>query len=154
DERLLRSLADLAAAGWRLWKAHVAADLAAQRKDGDLSREAAALDETHRELTATLEHMSDGFVTFDRQWRYISVNPAGARIIGRTAAALLGCDVRAILAEEGEVLRHFERCLQQNAPLRFDHRSTRTGRWYESRCHPSPVGLSVFFSDVTDRKAA
>ena len=42
----------------------------------------------HRRTTAILESVSDGFNTYDREWRCTYVNPAGAKMFGKTVEEL------------------------------------------------------------------
>src|ERR1022692_1591728 len=51
------------------------------------------LREAHRQTTAILERISDGFTAFDREWRRTYVNAAGAKLLGRTSDELLGTNL-------------------------------------------------------------
>jgi PAS domain-containing protein len=83
-----------------------------------------------------LESITDGFVAFDKEWRYTYVNSNAARILHTPKEELIG--------KVGiEVFPHFEEYYPE--PLNI---------WYECHCYPSKDGLTVFFSDITQRKKA
>ncbi|MGA3024726.1 MAG: PAS domain S-box protein [Bryobacteraceae bacterium] len=113
------------------------------------------LAETQSRTNAILEGISDGFNTFDRQWRYTYVNAAGARLAGRTREELLGRNV-------WEVWPHvwdspfgvaYRRTVEENVPLVVEaFYPEPLNAWFEVRCYPSPEGLSLFFTDTTERK--
>jgi K+-sensing histidine kinase KdpD len=48
-----------------------------------LKRSQQRLAEAHRRISAVLESISDGFNTFDHEWRYTYVNAAAARMVGK-----------------------------------------------------------------------
>jgi PAS domain S-box-containing protein len=119
-------------------------DITAQKQAGEQLREA------HRRITSLLETISDGFHTFDREWRYTYVNPATVRMLHKSREELLGSNV-------WEVWPHlagsafgaaYRRAVAENVypePL---------NAWREVRCYPSPEGLAVFLTDTTERKQA
>jgi PAS domain S-box-containing protein len=110
----------------------------------------------HRTLKDTLENMSDGFVAFDRDWRFLYLNPAAADIMGATSGALLGRVVWEAFpdAVRTPVYEQLRRCMEHNVPATFHDRSELSGRWYEHRCHPTPYGLALYFDDVTEQHAS
>ena len=103
-----------------------------------------------------LESMTDAFLSLDRQWRIVYVNRRACELVRRDARDLVG----RVLWDEfpGVGARPFraayERAMRDQAPFTLEEYSTSYGRWFENRLHPSPDGLNVFFSDVTDRKLA
>jgi PAS domain S-box-containing protein len=52
----------------------------------------------------------------------------------------------------GAVSDQLQRALAERRATRFEALQLATGRWYESRVYPSDEGLSVFFTDITERK--
>ena len=117
----------------------------------------AALRAAHAKTNAILEKMSDGFVTFDRNWRYTHVNPAAARMFHITPEQLLGKTLWELwpTTYDHPVGVHFRRSLQENIPLQFESFYPEPlDRWFECRCHPISEGLATFFSDITERKRA
>jgi PAS domain S-box-containing protein len=107
-----------------------------------------------REHEAVLDRMGDGFVILDRDWRYTYVNRAGAALIGRSAAEILGKSIHEIFpgAAETAVFAALERSMREQAPSEIEECFEPLDRWFALRIHPAPDGLSILYQDVTGRK--
>lgn len=107
-------------------------------------------------LAEILERVADGFVALDREWNYTYVNAAAAEILGRPARELVGRHVWTVFPEVvgGPFQRAFERAIAEQQPLSLEAAVEAWGRWFESRVYPSPEGLSIFFTDITELKRA
>ena len=97
----------------------------------------------------------DGFIAFDREWRYTYVNPAAVAMMGKTHQALIGKTLwevwpQASASDFGAV---FRRAVAENVPLQVEaFYPEPLNAWFEVRCYPSPEGLSLFFTDTTARR--
>ena len=109
------------------------------------------------QLAGVLERVSDGFVALDRDWRYTYVNTRGARLLGREAPAdLIG---RHIWTEYPEGVgqpfhRAYEEAARTQKVVVIEECYEPWGLWFENRIYPSPDGLSIYFSEITERKRA
>jgi PAS domain S-box-containing protein len=115
------------------------------------------LQEAHRRLTALLETISDGFNTFDREWRYTYVNPASARMLHMSPEEMLGKNLWEVRphAADSQFGAAYRRAMAENVPVRIEaFYPEPLNAWFEVRCYPSPAGLSIFFTDITKRKQA
>ena len=103
-----------------------------------------------------LESMTDAFVALDREWRYVYVNRRAGEMFDRDPAYLIGRHIWTEFPEGVGQPFHlaYERAMREQVPLTFEEYYAPYGRWFENRLHPSPDGLTIFFSDVTDRKLA
>jgi len=114
-----------------------------------------ALREANRKLTTTLESVTDGFVTLDREWRHTHVSQTAARLLHRSREELLG-RVAWEVFPEAVTLRFFAECnraVADNVAVHFEEfYPDPLNTWYECHCYPSAEGLSVFFTDVTARR--
>jgi PAS domain S-box-containing protein len=113
--------------------------------------------EAHRRTTTLVESISDGFNTFDREWRYTYVNPAAARMVGRTPEELLGKNLWELWphAADSPFGAAYRRAVAENVPVRVEaFYPEPLNAWFEVRCYPSPEGLSLFFTNTTERKRA
>ena len=113
------------------------------------------LREAHRETTAILERISDGFTAFDREWRRTYVNSAGAKLLGRTSDELLGTNLWEFWPglEDSAFGAAFRRAQAENVPVQVEaFFEDPLNAWLEVRCYPSPDGLTLFFTDTTERK--
>lgn len=103
-----------------------------------------------------LERISDGLVTLDREWRYTYVNAKAGELVRRDPGQLIG---RRIWTEfphnVGRRLQQAcERAMASQEVVRFEAYSPTYERWFEYRIFPSPDGLTIYFSDVTERRQA
>jgi PAS domain S-box-containing protein len=121
-----------------------------RRKEAD-----AQLVEAHRKTSAILKSISDGFNTFDRDWRYTYVNAAGAKLVHKSPEELLGKILWDVWPEAARLPfgQAFCRCMEENVPTQVEaFYPEPLNAWFEVRCYPSKDGLSLFFNDVTGRK--
>jgi len=104
-------------------------------------------------LAAMLGSITDGFVAFGEDWRYVYVNAEGARMLGRTEQDLLGASLWAQFPElagttiEDALRRAMEARESASAEEYFEPLDT----WFEMRAYPWQEGIAVFFRDVTER---
>lgn len=108
-------------------------------------------------LKSMLESISDGFNSFDRDFRYTYVNPAAAKTLHTTPEQLLGACLwdKWPMAEDSIFGREFRRSLAEGVPIQFEgYYPEPLNTWFDIRCYPSDEGLSVFFSDITEHKRA
>ena len=115
------------------------------------------LKQAHQRLVDTLESMTDGFVSLDRNWRYTYVNGAAAALMGKSGAELLGQECWQVFpgSETSLAYRELRRAMRDNCFLEFeDYRGEPLNRWYANRCYPSADGLTIYFTDVTRQKWA
>ena len=112
------------------------------------------------EQGAILGRMTDAFFAVDTEWRFTYVNERGREIlceaIGEelTREQLLG---RRFWDELPSVVdtrfdEAYHRAMEQQEPVALEEYYEPTDTWFEVRAYPSPTGLSVYFTDVTDRK--
>jgi len=105
-------------------------------------------------LESTLERIDDGFFALDDDWRFTYVNDKAALLLDRPADELVGVNVWDEFPDAvGEAYEErYRRAVETQEPVSFVDRYEPLDLWTEVTAYPSPDGLSVFFSDVTDRK--
>ena len=131
----------------------VAASLLAER----LKRSHEQLAEAHHRTTTLLASLSDGFNAFDRDWRYTYVNAAAARMVGKPPEELLGKNFWEVWAhaENSPFGVAYRRAVAENIPVQVEaFYPEPLNAWFDVRCYPSGEGLSLFFTDTTERKRA
>jgi PAS domain S-box-containing protein len=136
------------------------------RMAADLERQVAGLqaatEEARRErerVDRILASITDGFIAVDRDWRFVYVNRRAAEVIaqmGRPAEGLLGRVLWDEFPElrESPVGEEYRRAMRDRVTTQFQFRGPTLGRWYEVRVYPAAEGLSIYFTDVTDRRRA
>jgi PAS domain S-box-containing protein len=123
-------------------------DISEQRHAEEALR---ASEQRYREL---LQSISSGFVRLDREWRYAYVNQAAARMSGNTPEELLGRNVWEVWPElAGSPFgAAYRRAVAENTQLRVEDFFPSLNAWFEVSCHPSPEGLTLLFTDITQRR--
>ncbi|UJR84655.1 ATP-binding protein [Sandaracinus amylolyticus] len=103
-------------------------------------------------LAVVLDHVSDGFAVFDREWRYVFLNRAAERFYGRPRGEMLGRVLwelfpRALGTELERSMREVERT---RTAAELEIVSPQFGRWMQYRLVPYEDGLAFFFRDVDE----
>jgi PAS domain S-box-containing protein len=113
-----------------------------------------ARDTLNRRMMDLLDTMSDGFVSVDRDWRYRYVNRRAGEIVGRAASELVGTHVwTEFPASVGRPIHvACERVMKEGVMLSLEEYYPPWDRWFENRIYPTQDGISIFFTDVSERK--
>ncbi|MCE7858351.1 MAG: PAS domain S-box protein [Chloroflexi bacterium CFX2] len=103
-----------------------------------------------------LESVSDGIVAFDAQMNYIYVNARGGEMLGRKPDDLIGKNYWAEYPEaKGTPFAEaYSKALATQQPIIFEDHYKPWDRWFENRIYPSKDGLTVLFTEITNRKKA
>jgi diguanylate cyclase (GGDEF)-like protein/PAS domain S-box-containing protein len=106
-----------------------------------------------------LDTIADAFYSLDEELRFVYMNKEAERQLGKQNAELQG----KLLWDEFPMLEntlngsYFREALTNNITMTFEeyipatHKSSE--KWLETHIYPTKEGLSVYFQDVTDRKA-
>ena len=112
-----------------------------------------ALQDSRAELAATLDAITDGFYTLDHDWRVTYLNDKAAAIFpgGKDA---LGANFFELFPEAAgtkfetskrQAMEHGEVCSYESYYPPFE-------AWFEERDYPRADGITVLFTDITERK--
>lgn len=100
----------------------------------------------------TVESITDGFFTLDREFRFTYLNQKAAEILGGTAEDYLGeviwggtCSV----GFDSPFARQYRKAAESQEKLHFEEFLEPANQWLEVHVYPSSEGLTVYFSDVT-----
>jgi PAS domain S-box-containing protein len=112
--------------------------------------------EAQERIVGIWESITDGFIAFDRDWRYIYIN-AAAESIGLRRSELLGRTIWEafpdLLGTEFET--QFRRAAAERTPMEFEYCHPAWGRWFNSKVFPAADGgVTVYLRDVTERMLA
>jgi PAS domain S-box-containing protein len=104
-----------------------------------------------------LESMSAAFYAVDRDWRFTYVNAEAERLLGLAREELLGGNLWTLFpaAVGSDFETNFRAAVETGRTVTFEaYYPPPLDGWYELRVWPSPDGLSVYFLDITARRAA
>jgi PAS domain S-box-containing protein len=107
-----------------------------------------------------LERIDDAFFAVDEEWHIQYVNDAGGDVLRQAMGAdydndqLIGKHLWAEIpdAVETTFYEEYHRALNEQVSVTFEEQYEPLGVWFEVRAYPDEQGLSVFFTDITERK--
>ncbi|WP_345771332.1 SpoIIE family protein phosphatase [Geodermatophilus normandii] len=108
-------------------------------------------------VSRVLETMRSAFFALDREWRFTYVNAEAERVLHRGRDELLGGDIWELFpaAAGSDFEVNYRAVMERGEERVFEaHYPPPLDAWYEVRAWPGPDGLSVYFLDVTERRAA
>ncbi|ARA93966.1 hypothetical protein AWN76_012915 [Rhodothermaceae bacterium RA] len=121
----------------------------------DLRKAHAALQASNQRIERILESITDGFFALDRSWRFTYVNPQAERILGFSREDLLERPVQDVFI--GRVGEHIlEQCwnaARHGRAGQLDVYYPPLERWFSVSIYPYGEGVSVYLSDISERKA-
>jgi diguanylate cyclase (GGDEF)-like protein len=102
-----------------------------------------------------LDHITDGVMSLDREWKFRNINRTAARLLKRRPADLLGHE---IWAEYADIIgSSYETAYRQAAETGMPSSATDfyapLGAWFEVRAFPGEDGVTVLVRDVTEARA-
>jgi PAS domain S-box-containing protein len=117
-----------------------------------------ALRQANARMQGMLESLTDGFCAVDRDWRITYINGRALDLLaplGKTRAGLLGRSVWDEFEELGRSSLGAEcrRAMETQHAISREFFYAPLDIWLDLRAHPSPDGLTIFFQDITCRKA-
>jgi PAS domain S-box-containing protein len=115
-----------------------------------------AAEAAQQRIADTLESITDGFFSLDRQRRFTYVNRHAEAIVGRPRGELLGRTLQEEFPDAAGSRFEAElgAVLERETPSSVEEYFAARGAWLEFRIFPSPEGASVYMRDVSDRKRA
>jgi len=101
-----------------------------------------------------IERVTDAFVSLNDVWQFTYVNAKAGEIFGRPPEELLGKHLWSEFPQRvGQTSRHAcYQALADQVPAFVEEFHPSSNRWYEYRIYPSKDGLSIFFTDITERR--
>jgi PAS domain S-box-containing protein len=111
--------------------------------------------EARREQAAMFDRVSDAFFALDREWCFTYLNAQAERVLDRAADELVGQSIWEAFpgAVDSTFEAEYERAMERQETVSFEEYYPPLDAWFEVRAYPSRTGLSVYFRDVSERKA-
>ncbi len=108
-----------------------------------------------KQLNNIMEHISDGVVALDGDWRYTYVNARAARMLQKESAQdLIGKHIWTEYPEGvGQPFHQaYLKAYQTQQVIVFEEYYPPWDQWFENRIYPSEDGLTIYFTDITERQ--
>jgi PAS domain S-box-containing protein len=114
----------------------------------------AEAEEARTRLAEVLESIGEGFISLDRESRFLYVNRAFAHLARRSAGELLGKRIRDVFPDlaGAAVEREFNRAMKEMQPLRFEFFYQSLEIWLDLHACPRASGLTVFIQDISEKR--
>lgn len=116
-----------------------------------------ALRQAKTKAEEVLTSIADGFYALDGEWRFTYINLRAQDILGKTPGEVMGRQFFDVFPQVRgtEVDEIYGRVMATRQPADFDYISPILKRWTSFRVYPTgDGGISVYFRDISDRKAA
>jgi PAS domain S-box-containing protein len=115
-----------------------------------------SLRESNQLITTILESMTDAFYALDRNWNFTYVNQEAGRKLNKSKEELIGKNIWSEFASliDTELYIQYHRAFNEQVTTRFEYYYSLLASWFEISVYPSKQALSVYFSDITERKLA
>ena len=104
-----------------------------------------------------LEAMPTAFFALNRDWRFTYVNPVAQRLLGGVSTDPVGHVIWELFPDAvgTDFEASYRRAAETHEPVSFEaYYPPPLDDWFEIRAWPTPDGLSVYFLDITERRAA
>ncbi len=104
--------------------------------------------------TEIVESISDGFFALNSDWRFTYINRHSAQSVGFEPHELLGKNIWEQLPDlsGGKMESSFRKAMVEKVPVHLELEGKTSGRTYNQNIYPSADGITVYWTDVTDRK--
>ena len=122
----------------------------------DISDRKEAAEETRRlaeRLTATLDSITDAFLTMDLDWRFTFMNDEAERLLGSREKLIGQVAWTAFPEAVGSTFQlEYARAMAEKRTVTFEEYFAPLGIWVSIRAYPSEQGIAVYFRDITENK--
>nr|WP_171017289.1 ATP-binding protein [Maribacter sp. ACAM166] len=102
----------------------------------------------------TLTSISDGIVTLDKNWRYTYVKKKAAEFLDRTPDNLIGANIWTEFPDEvgGSFYCAYYKAFKTQETQILQEYYAPTDKYFENRIFPTVDGLTIYLTDITDKK--
>ncbi len=120
----------------------------------DRKRDEIVLKTLNRRIFNILESISDAFFTVDLNWQFTYINQQAEKFLCQPRSELLGKNLWEVFPEAvgTRIWSQYQTALAEQIPIAFEEFYLPLKRWFSIHAYPSADGLSVYFTDLTERK--
>ncbi|QHG18881.1 ATP-binding protein [Nostoc sp. ATCC 53789] len=107
-------------------------------------------------LETVLAGIQDQFFVLDREWNYTFVNDRVAEVMGIQKEELLDRMIWEVFPDmaKSEFYTQVHWAMAEQTVVQFEYFYPAWQRWFENRVYPFGDGVSIFVTDISDRKQA
>ncbi|WP_452227500.1 PAS domain S-box protein [Lacinutrix cladophorae] len=102
----------------------------------------------------SINNISDGFISLDKNLCYTFVNKKAGEILGRIPSDLIGKYIWEEFPESENLPFYlaYNKAMKTQETQVFQDYYEPLDMWFESRIYPSSNGLTIYFTDITEKK--
>jgi len=110
------------------------------------------INDAYIEKNTILESITDGFFTFDRQYRVTYINKSAEKQLRIQRNQIVGKKLNEVFESFDTTIskQEYDRALQTNEAVHFEEFFGPLETLFEVSAYPSELGLSVYFKDITE----
>ncbi|HEY4323992.1 MAG TPA: PAS domain S-box protein [Mucilaginibacter sp.] len=122
----------------------------------DRKRAEVAAVEVLNERNIILESIGDAFFAVDNEWKVTYWNNMAEKVLGKHKDEILSHNLWDVYADSinSESYKKYHLAVETKQAMHFQDYYPALAKWYEISAYPTEKGLSVYFKDITDRKAS
>lgn len=111
------------------------------------------INKAEENLQTLMNRISDGLVAFDSEFNYTYVNKMAGKLFNKNPEDLIGKNYWKEYPEaKGTPFANaYLKAMETQQFIEFDDLFDPWNRWFENRVFPSENGLTIYFSDITER---
>lgn len=123
---------------------------------GQLEHALSDVKESRRQVLDILESISDGFFSLDSLWRITYINSRAQELFGMRKEDVLFKTLWDNLpnAKVLRLYKELQNAAERQTALSFEEFLSPLEKWFEFNIYPYAHGVSVYFTDITERKLA
>ncbi|HLV39343.1 PAS domain S-box protein [Xanthomarina sp.] len=108
------------------------------------------------QIETTLNYISDGFVALDTNWCYTYVNIKAGEFLGRSPESLIGKHIWTEFPDSVGLpyYKTYYEAVETQKKQYFENYYEPVDKWFENRIYPSKEGLTIYFTDITEKRKA
>ena len=113
--------------------------------------------ETAKQTVETiLSSISDGFAILDRNWCFTYINDRYCEMTGMQREKMLGQNIWDVFPDivGDELYVRLHQAMAEQTIIHYEYFYSRWNRWFENHIYPSANGLTLFVTEVSERKIA
>lgn len=109
-----------------------------------------------KKTETVLASITDMYVSYDKNWRFIDLNPLAEKLMGKTRQQLIGKVLWKVFPElkNTGIYENYLATLRNKQMRSFEAYSPVTRKWHEFYLYPGEEGLTVYLRDISERKRA
>jgi PAS domain S-box-containing protein len=126
------------------------------REINDRKRVESELLTSRESLSTILATITDAFYSLDRDWRVTYINDKAVEVFGRPRHEIIGVNFWDLFPDAvgSDFETNKRMAMDGGTATSFEAYYETFNAWYEERDYPRDDGITVLFTDITDRKRA